>query len=266
MSKLSENTFYKYHYHALRCFHENDQKGAQRAIDDARKSVIYSLKLVSLESSLTINEKLSQLRLLREIEQFNSSSVNHEDYAKILRQWDEHEILTVNDQFKYVEPILRQRITMFQIKDSLRSNINVQQAFFQTCIDLATIAKDHGNFPTAATALGILAKHPNLSQDIKNQLRYQESVLAWIRNDKIIARRLLRSLIDDESVRSNLKAKVLRVYGDWMAETKSENPQTVIQRYYLKSIETSQSLINEQQTSNVVKNLHDTQVRTVRNI
>lgn len=217
--------------------------------------MIRCLKVISLESSKTVNEKLSQLRLLREIEQL--SSADSQRYPEVLRRWDEHEIPT--NQFEYVEPILRQRIIMFQIKESLKADANMQEAFFGTCLDLAKIAEGQGNFPVAVRALGTLAKHQNLSEELKNQLLYQESLLTWMQRDQIIARRLLRSLIEKRNLKPSLRAKALRVYGDWMAETKSENPQAVIQKYYLESIATSETI--DKKTPDDIRNLHNTQVR-----
>lgn len=73
-----------------------------------------------------------------------------------------------------------------------------------------------------------MAKQLNLDEDIQDQLHYQESVLAWTRNDHEIGRSILRNLLRKPSLNPNLKVQVLRVYGDWMAETKSENPQVKI--------------------------------------
>ncbi|XP_014473077.1 PREDICTED: serine-protein kinase ATM [Dinoponera quadriceps] len=257
-----ENSFYQHHYHALKCFHEDDRRGTERALECARRSVISSLRVISLESSKTVNEKLSQLRLLREIEQL-SGLTDSRTYPEVLQRWDEHEIL--NGQFEYVEPILQQRIIMFRIKESLKTDPNIQEAFFTTCLDLAMVAECQGNFPVAARALGVLAKHQDLSEDFQNQLLYQESLLAWMTRDQKIARRLLRDLIEKRNMKASLKAKALRVYGDWMAETKSENPQAVIQKYYLesiKSLETSDAI--DERTPDVVKNLNDTQVALAR--
>ncbi|EZA54785.1 Serine-protein kinase ATM [Ooceraea biroi] len=167
-----ENAFHAHHYHALKCLHENDRQGTERAIESARESVIRSLRIISLESNRT------------------------------------------------------------------------------------------GAFPVAARALGSLTKQGNLSVDLQNQLLYQESLLTWMKSDQIIARRLLRTLIEKRKLKPSLRAKALRVYGDWMAETKSENPQAVIQKYYLESIETSEAI--KDQVPDVVRNLHDTQVALAR--
>lgn len=250
-----KNAFHVHHYDALKCLHENDRRGTERAIEHARLSVIRGLRVISLESSRTVNEKLSQLRLLREIEQLNSAEERH---SEVLRRWNEHEI-SLTGQFDYVEPILWQRITMFRIRESLWTDTNIQEAFFATCLDLTEVAVGQGDFQVAARALGTLATQRNLSTDLENQRLYQESLLEWMKHDQVIARRLLRNLIEKRNPKPSLRAKALRVYGDWMAETKSENPQAVIQKYYLESIETSEAI--DEQTPDVIRDLYDTQVR-----
>ncbi|KYQ49759.1 Serine-protein kinase ATM, partial [Trachymyrmex zeteki] len=170
--ELLENAFHVHHYHALKCFHENDRRGIDRAIECGRMSVIHELRVISPESS------------------------------KI------------------------------------------------------------GNFSVATRALRPLELHQNLSTNLKNQLLYQESLLTWMKGEQVIARHLLRSLIEKKDPKPSLKAKALRVYGDWMAETKSENPQAVIQKYYLVSIEISEAI--DKQTSDVIENLHDTQAALAR--
>lgn len=255
-----ENAFHVHHYDALKCLHENDRRGTERAIEHARLSVIGGLRVISLESSRTVNEKLSQLRLLREIEQLNSAEGRH---SEILRRWNEHEI-SLTGQFDYVEPILWQRITMFRIRESLWTETHIQEAFFATCLDLAEVAVGQGNFQVAARALGTLATQRNLSTDLENQRLYQESLLQWMKHDQVIARRLMRNLIEKRNPKPNLRANALRVYGDWMAETKSENPQAVIQKYYLESIGTSEAI--DEQTPDVIRDLYDTQVREYKYI
>jgi len=147
---------------------------------------------------------------------------------------------------------------MFRIRESLWTDANVQEAFFATCLDLAKVAEDQGNFSVATRALRTLELHQNLPMNLKNQLLYQESLLAWMNSEQVIARHLLRSLIEKKNPKPSLRAKALRVYGDWMAETKSENPQAVIQKYYLASIKISETI--DEQSPDVIRNLHDTQV------
>ncbi|XP_070172770.1 serine-protein kinase ATM [Polyergus mexicanus] len=257
-----ENTFHMHHYDALKCLHENDRQGTERAIERARVSVIRGLRVISLDSSRIVNEKLSQLRLLREIEQLNSATdSSQERYSEVLQRWNEHGI-NLTGQFDYVEPILWQRIIMFRIRESLWMDTNIRDAFFATCLGLAEVAVGQGNFQVAARALSTLTTQKNLSTDLENQHLYQESLLAWMKHDQVIARRLLRNLMEKKNPKPSLKAKALRIYGDWMAETKSENPLAVIQKYYLESIEISEAI--DEQTPDVVRDLYDTQIALAR--
>ncbi|XP_024884976.1 serine-protein kinase ATM [Temnothorax curvispinosus] len=257
-----ENAFHIHHYNALKCFHENDRRGTDRGIKFGRKSVIHELRVISPESSKIVNQKLSQLRLLREIEQLSWAADSPETrYSEILQRWNEHEISLIG-QFDHVEPILWQRITMFRIRESLWTDPNVQEAFFATCLDLVKVAEGQGNFSVATRALRTLELHQNLPMNLKNQLLYQESLLTWMNGEQMMARHLLRSLIEKKNPKPSLRAKALRVYGDWMAQTKSENPQAVIQKYYLASIEISEAI--DEQSPDVIRNLHDTQVALAR--
>ncbi|XP_076381605.1 serine/threonine-protein kinase tefu isoform X2 [Megalopta genalis] len=258
-SQIIESDYHFYHYQALKYFHEGNEIGIQNAIENARISIIKALKNISLESSKTIYEKLMQLQLIREIEEL--SSAKSDEYEKVLQKWQQQDISNFNE-FQYIEPILTQRTIMYKINSALDDNMLIKDALFNTYLDLSKIAADKDNLHVATRSLAVLAKQVDLSPKDQDQLLYQESLLARLRNDLEIGRFLLRNLIHKNSLDTNLRAQVLRVYGDWMAETKSENPQAVIRKYYIKSIDTSSS-INEH-TIDSIKNLHGTHVALAR--
>ncbi|CAK9801500.1 Serine-protein kinase ATM [Anthophora quadrimaculata] len=257
--EITENDYHFYHYQALKYFHEGNEIGTKNAIQNARISIIKGLRNISLESSKTIYEKLMQLQLIREIEELNSAE--EDEYEKILYKWQQQDIANLNE-FQYIEPILTQRIVMFQINDILITNANIKTALSNTYLQISKIAADKKNLHIATRSLAVLAKQKDLPPKIQDQLCYQESLLARLRKDLEVGRFLLRSLMHKENLDINLRAQILRVYGDWMAETKSENPQTVIQKYYLKSIDTSSSI--SAQTADTIKNLHNTQIALAR--
>ena len=78
-----------------------------------------------------------------------------------------------------------------------------------------------------------LSKDIHLDEEAENRLLYYEARLAWMRKDEDMARFNLRSLIRKTSVNPNLLAKSLRVYGNWIAENKSENPQVNDVKYFI---------------------------------
>ncbi|XP_076687337.1 serine/threonine-protein kinase tefu isoform X2 [Andrena cerasifolii] len=258
-SGTREIDYHSYHYQALKYFHEGNGIGVQNAVESARMSIVKALRNISLESTKTIYEKLMQLQLIREIEEL--SSAKEDEYEKVLQKWQQQNVANFNE-FQYIEPILTQRTVMYQINDTLANNINIKNALFNTYLEISKIAADKENLPVATRSLAVLAKQRDLPAKIQDQLLYREALLARLRKDLEIGRFLLRKLMHKETLDPNLRARILRVYGDWMAETKSENAQTVINEYYSKSIDISMS-INDK-TTNSIKNLHNTQVALAR--
>lgn len=259
--EVSEHDYNFYHYQALKYFHEGNKIGIQDAIQNARMSIIKGLRSISLENNKTIYEKLMQLQLINEIEEL--SFAKQDEYEQILHKWQLQDIANFSD-FQYIEPILTQRTIMFQINNILIDNINIKNALFNTYLQISKIAADKEDLQIATRALAILTKQKDIPQKIQDQLLYQESLLARLRKDVYVGRFLLRNLMYKKDLDINLQAQILRVYGDWMAETKSENPQTVIKDYYLKSIDINTSIIETTQNINTIKDLHDTQVALAR--
>ncbi|XP_076280983.1 serine/threonine-protein kinase tefu isoform X5 [Lasioglossum baleicum] len=258
-SQIVESDYHFYHYQALKYFHEGNEIGIQNAIGNARISIVKALKNISLESSKTVYEKLMQLQLIREIEEL--SSAKPDEHEKVLQKWQQQDISNFNE-LQYIEPILTQRTIMYQINNALVDSVQMKDALYNTYLNILKIAADKENLRIATRSLAALAKQTDLPPKVQDQMLYQESLLARLRNDLEIGRFLLRNLMHKDTLDTNLRAQVLRVYGDWMAETKSENPQTVIEEYYMKSVDASTS-INEQ-TADSIKNLHNTQVALAR--
>ncbi|KAK2581050.1 hypothetical protein KPH14_006093 [Odynerus spinipes] len=257
--QLSESDYYLYHFYALRCFHEKDELGVKNAIKCARMCITKALANISLECNKDIYGKLMQLQMLSEIEEL--CLTKPDDYSTVLRKWQQCSIGNLNE-FQYTEPILTQRSIMYQINDTLYNNSIIKAELVNTYIEIAEIAQNQGHLQIAARALGTLAKQTELPSKFKDLLDYQESLLAWKRNAYEVGRYLMRNLIHRKSIDPILQSRVLRIYGNWMAETKSENPQTVIEKYYQESIKVSASIKNK--TPDAIKNLHDTQVALAR--
>ncbi|XP_043278372.1 serine-protein kinase ATM [Venturia canescens] len=228
--------YHSSHYRALKSLRESDSVGLRTFLDDARTSLVYSLRKISLECSQTVYPILSQLRMLQEIEDF--ANVEPDRCHEAVENWNRENDLDSND-FQWIEPILSQRLVMYQTKGTLTNG-----ALINTHFDIAEIAEEQGYLSIAARALDSLSRH-NLSSATRDELTYHEAHLAWIRKDQDIGRYLLRNLIKKSNLSPNLRAKALHVYGNWMAVTKSENPQEVIEKYYEESIKTSLSIDNQ---------------------
>ena len=224
--------------------------------------------------------------MLQEIEELSSSKPHQ--YRKILSDWKSQDYIRTSE-FQYIEPLLWQRSIMCKIKDSFKDDNALKEGLIDLYLEIAEIATQQGYFKEASRALGnnlsilrirktylsiaktfsikicligTLAKQEDLSLEIRNQLHYQESLLAWMNKDEGLARSLLRNLINRTSNNPRLHAECLRVYGNWMAETQSGNRQTILQKFYLESIKTTQSIVEP--TSQDLKNLNNTQAALAR--
>ncbi|KAK0178060.1 hypothetical protein PV328_002041 [Microctonus aethiopoides] len=233
---INNNDYDFYHYQALKYLHANDNVAVKESIDMARASIIKSLRNASLECSQTLYPKLLKLQMLRELEQLSISK--SDEWPSVISHWSQQDLTNIND-FTYIEPILAQRIVMCGVKYSTSGSLIMKDAFINLYLELSKCAEQQGYPHIAARSLALLSKERNLPDDVMMQLQYHDALLAWARNDHDIGRYLLRDLINKRELNDNFKARALTIYGNWMAETKSENPQCVIEKYYSKSIELS---------------------------
>ncbi|OXU25092.1 hypothetical protein TSAR_000011 [Trichomalopsis sarcophagae] len=237
-SSSKENDFSKSHYEALKCLHENDNSSLQKNLEQAYFCVIKDLCNISLESCRAVYPKLSQLQMLREIEELSSS--HSDDYEILLANWKKQQYI-YNSNFQYIEPILSQRAVMFKIREPIKSSPIIKDALIDVHLETARLAQQQGHINVAARSLETLSK-VDLNNESGNRLLYHEALLAWTRKDEDMARFNLRTLIKKDSIKPNLLARALRIYGNWIAENKSENPQAIINKYYKKAIDTYESI------------------------
>ncbi|XP_008559414.1 serine-protein kinase ATM [Microplitis demolitor] len=242
-----DDNYYSYHYQALKCLHANDSVTMKNYIDVARMSIVKSLRNSSLECSQTVYPKLVRLQMLLELEKL--SMTTPENFRKLINNWSEEYLPNLNE-FTYVEPILAQRIAMCKIKYLSSGNEVMKDALINTSLELSKLAEIQGRPHIAARLLITLSNETNLSDEIKNQLQYRDALLSWIQNDRDIARYMMRDLLNKNTLNLSLNAQALRVYGNWMAETKSENPQAVIDNYYKESIKVTMSIRNKSSEDN----------------
>ncbi|XP_033207324.1 serine-protein kinase ATM-like isoform X3 [Belonocnema kinseyi] len=252
-------SYYSYHYEALKCLNDNDEVGVKRALYSARNCVIKYLRNISLESCKAMYPMLSQLQMLREIEEWASTKPS--EYANRLFDWHHHNYIKNND-FEYVEPLFSQRIAICKMKQSLEGDAFVKSVLPDIYLELIQYAEERGHFRVATRALDSLAKENNLSQEMKNKLYYLEAHLDWSQNNQHIGQFLLNLLMNDNSASPSLRAQALCVFGNWVGKTESGNPQVIIKKYYQESIKTFLS-INEP-TSEDLKNLYETQAALAR--
>ncbi|XP_051160028.1 serine-protein kinase ATM-like [Leptopilina boulardi] len=252
-------SYYQYHYEALKCLNDNDKMGVKQAIDNARCCVIKCLRNISHESTKAVYPMLTQLQMLREIEEWNNTNSN--DYNNRIEELQYYEYIKNND-FEFVEPLISQRIAICKIMQSHVMDEKLKNVLIDMHIDLVHYAEQRGHFKIATRTLDSLVIQNDLPQKIKNKLCYIEAHLSWNQNNQQIAQFLLRLLIKDTSVSPSLRAQALCMFGNWIGKTESENPQIIIKQYYQESINTFLSI--KEPTSHDLINLYETQAALAR--
>ncbi|XP_058790954.1 serine-protein kinase ATM [Phymastichus coffea] len=233
VSRRKAGHFSESHYYALQCLHENNKSSLDAFLEQAHFCVIKELNNISLESCKAIYPKLTKLQMLREIEEF--SETDPKDYNILFKKWGKDKYFC-NNNFQFIEPILTQRTVIFQIKETMKRRNDIQNAFIDTQYQIAQLAQQEGNFNVATRALEIVSKEKDLDLLDECYLKYHEAQLALKRNDEDMANYNLRSIIKSEFTDPSLLAQALLMYGNWIAENKSENPQAIVSKYYEKAL------------------------------
>ncbi|GLG95164.1 Serine/threonine-protein kinase ATM [Gryllus bimaculatus] len=230
-----QGNFEQWHFLALRALSDNDKVGFAEALKEAHKSVSNSLVNLSLESCKSIYKPLSQFQLIQEMSEFHSVE-NELELDDLLKKWLQRDEIVCN-QFEDIEPVFRQRIVM--LNSSRDKNLNQKAA--EVAVRLATLAREENQLQVAAKCVGLF-NVTNLPSNLNALLKMEEAQLAWSSGDLALGKRIMRNLIvtfDQQNLKTLLPvmyAQALKLSGDWMVETKSENPQVVIDRHYLTAL------------------------------
>ncbi|XP_047109240.1 serine-protein kinase ATM-like [Schistocerca piceifrons] len=242
--ELHPGSYEKYHYLAMNAIQNLDEDAFKKNLRHARSCVVESLAHASLETSKFLYTVLSQLRALQEMEDFfevisenDSKNVDH-----LLKKWNQQNLIQYND-FDNVEPILTQRIVM--LKTSARKglvNPYFQKVIVNLSLDIAALARTEKHFQVAAHYVQSLSAMSSLPPETAVNLKIEEARLLWDRDDKELALCILKGLLSKPgNSKGKWHALSLKLYGDWMVETKSENAQVIMSDYFFKALETLDS-------------------------
>lgn len=197
---------------------------------EARFKVVSALQQDTLESCKPIYEILSQLQSLQEIEDFSNSKAT--SLTPLFNKWNFQDQINSNC-FTYVEPIKAQRVTL--MKDAFNAGLINGDQLAGYYLNLAEFARIEGFNNIATRALGSLSYIQKLSRVVKDQIIMEEAQVAWT-TDKKMGQYILRRLLHNFEDNQRTEAAALKLYGTWMAETKSENSEKIIYDYFQKSL------------------------------
>ncbi|KAL0274886.1 UNVERIFIED_CONTAM: hypothetical protein PYX00_002916 [Menopon gallinae] len=110
----------------------------------------------------------------------------------------------------------------------------------ETYYKLTKMARREKEFQIAVRNLNYLSHLENLPDSIMGKIKLEKSILGWETGDINVGKFLLYHYLKRDEIKGDLRAKALRIYGDWMASTNSENSRHIIEEYYNKSIQVAE--------------------------
>jgi len=259
-SSIGSDTIQGFHqslYSCLCALQEEEWELFQFTLDNAKLHVMDDIAHVSLESVRSVYPSLSRLQCIVELENFGSIMNSTDD--SMIDIWKERFPLPDND-FEFLEPVLALRTSMLQTLVTLRkrkthSLEKLARAYKDLAIHLemqAKTARSH-NPQVAEKSLFRLRQLQSDITEIQSRLggrdlgvswswKMEEAKLRWARGEQDTAMYLLKSLTrnleqtqDQTSEVIDLYPQALGLYGTWLAESKSENPNTIIEKYLEKA-------------------------------
>lgn len=238
LSDWSQNTrgdqitnFNKSQYCALKSYY--DQESPSIHLMHGRKSILEMVKLENLETTRNLYSILSKLQLLQEIEDFESAG----SLEEILSKWKNP--IEFHD-FRYVEPILAQRLILLETINN-RNAGDCKDALIEMELEVIGLARKNGWFQVSKSILFKLKQRfPDMDNVQQSKVFLEEAKFEWgMGLDKKMASSIMHSLLSTDFGGDNLlKSQASMLYGNWLMETQSENPNS----YFNDALEIMETL------------------------
>ena len=221
-------------FNSLVALKQGDKSELIHSLSQSRSLVIERLcQTGSLESCQIIYPSLTLLRMVCDVEDIAQCD---KKLSVLQEKWTEDH-LPVSD-FSYSEPVLTLRAVM--LKELLPRSSETRAALVDTLLETCRKARQYGNYPVAGRCLTQLSTLPDLSRDLKMKFGLEKALTEWQRKDGDRALNTLRSLVailEADSIPHPIYPRVLNLLGQWLHETRSENPRQILSLYFRKSLE-----------------------------
>ena len=198
----------------------------------------------SLESCRIIYPALTLLWLINDVESISQS----DKQLDVLQEKGTHQNHLPVKDFNYSEPALALKAVVLKVllprtPESTAALVDTLQ------LEICQKAHQHGNYPIAGRCLTQLSTLPDLSKDLQLKFRLEKALTEWQRKDGDRALNTLRSLaavLERDTIPHPIYPRVLNLLGDWLHETRSENPRQILSLYHRKSLEAALATQNRQ--------------------
>ncbi|KAL3883922.1 hypothetical protein ACJMK2_030148 [Sinanodonta woodiana] len=241
-NKLETNCgFHQALYTAMKASDDGYSTFSQSAIKQARLAAVKDLKEGSLESARCIYPVLSKLRCTTVVSTlFKAIDSSEENTTDIIA----HLCCISDNNFEFTSPPHFAACSMLNLGWNKTKNITLLHSLVEEMQNFTKQAREAGRHQIAERCLQQL-NGLDMVGEMKLQLQSQieEARLYWARDEHNIAKHLIRQLIDrlhklqsENEVAAKFYPQVLSIYGNWLAETHSENPNVILENYFEKTV------------------------------
>ncbi|KAJ8978034.1 hypothetical protein NQ317_013562 [Molorchus minor] len=179
---------------------------------------------------------LSQLQAIKEMEDYAEATMSA-NFVSMLNKWNLQDRLVRESDFQYIEPVAAQRIVMLNSYLKMHHSDDLKNYLVSMLLDFTDLARKEGHFRVATRALENLKCMSNLKSDVQIQMQIADAQLSWAINDKMVTKHILSKLCKNENINPKLRSAALKLSGQYMIETFSENRLVIISDYFLKSLD-----------------------------
>lgn len=238
-NNLENSSFDTQHYSALKCLHNYDELGMNTSIKLARNTTIEKLKVLNLECTKNIYKKLLRLQMLQQLEDMSKFQFKRSELSghSIIGKWILQDTIPHSD-FSYKEPILCQRVSIlkaFRISAIRNLNKIAPEPLNTTILKIIEESRKEDEINIAIRNRALLDTQEH-NKWFEGKLILEDAQLQWAIGERSLARKLVKSIIDDSEYEASLNRVVaLRLYGEFLAECEAENPVSIYQNYFIKA-------------------------------
>ncbi|XP_074663108.1 serine-protein kinase ATM-like [Tubulanus polymorphus] len=210
------------------------------ALQIARSQIVSELSSCSTESVRNISHVLSKLQCLNHIEDISNVVFRREIFSKVQNKWND-QMSYLQDDFELHDSVMLCQSSLLSLLHDVRKDHTVYEALTSHLLRQVRIARKSGHHQVAAQALHQLKQleQPEISWEVK----IEEAKVYWSQGEQNVAKSLLHSALNllkqavvSDSSLANTHADALVIYGNWLAESHSESPNTVMEKYLEKAV------------------------------
>ncbi|XP_033125672.1 serine-protein kinase ATM-like [Anneissia japonica] len=241
----SSSGFHESVYKSLTAMKNKDENTFKLWINKAEGQVLHDLCHVSLESNQNVYPLLCELQMLNEV-QNSMHYIKNNRSDSVSESWKD--ISTVQDlDFEFVEPVLAIRSSILDIAYTLNPGLMIlQDVMSQHMLSQSELARKAGRYHIAERAVAQLSKlneSRNHDDCRKWVWQLEKANVFWGRGEQDTAKHLLKICIGQlaktskkNEVFKSIYPQALGIYGQWLAETHTESPNTIMDDYLEKAV------------------------------